>query len=140
MQSTLISPPPFHQVLIIYDGACYFCTGYVNFLRLQQAVGPVELLSARSDDARVRHFISKGFDLDAGMLVVTATETHAGADAMHWLARHSSAQRWSERLHCAIFRRRWLARALYPLLRLGRRLWLALRGLPPIPRAEGAVR
>lgn len=122
----------FFQVLIIYDGDCRFCSSYVNFLRLQAAVGPVELLSARADDARVRHFIAQGIDLDAGMLVVTATATYAGADAMHWLARCSAADSLSASLHRAVFGRRWLARMLYPWLKLGRRFWLAVRGVPPL--------
>ena len=121
-----------HGVLIVYDGHCYFCRAYVKLLRLQQTVGPVELLSARSGDARVRYFLQQGIDLDAGMLVVTAEEMHTGADAMHWLALQLSSQTTLERLHAACFRRRWLARLLYPLLRLGRRTWLALRRIPPI--------
>ena len=124
--------PEFHQVLIVYDGDCTFCRAYVSLLRLQQAIGPVELLSARSGDARVGHFLRQGIDLDAGMLVVTAFGRHAGADAMHWLASHLPADSAMERLHAALFRRRWLARALYPLLRLGRRAWLVLRRVPPI--------
>jgi len=120
------------RVLIVYDGDCYFCRAYVKFLRLQQAIGPVELLSARSGDARVSHFVQQGIDLDAGMLVVTAAEMYAGADAMHWLASQLTAQTTIERLHAVLFRRRWLTRRLYPLLRLGRRLWLALRRVPPI--------
>ncbi len=124
--------PDFHQVLIVYDGDCYFCRAYVNFLRLQEVIGPVELLSARSGDARLSQFIRQGMDLNDSMLVVTALQVHAGADAMHWLARHLPADSSAERLHAAVFKRRWLARLLYPVLRTGRRVWLALRGLPPI--------
>ncbi len=121
-----------HRVLIVYDGDCYFCQAYVNFLRLEQAIGPVELLSARSDDARLNQFASQGIDLNAGMLVVTALQMHVGADAMHWLALQLPATGTVERLHAIVFQRRWLARLLYPTLRLGRRLWLALRRLPPV--------
>ena len=124
--------PDFDQVLIIYDGDCYFCRAYVHFLRLQEAVGPVELLSARSGDPRVRHFMQQGLDLNADMLIVTALQLHAGADAMHWLALNLSARSLAERCHAAVFRRRWAARLIYPSLRLGRRVWLALRGVPPI--------
>lgn len=126
------APSDFHQVLIVYDGDCYFCRSYVGWLRLQEAVGPVELLSARSADPRVSHFMRQGVDLDKGMLVVTALQMHAGADAMLWLAQNLPAHSIAERLHAAIFSRRWLARLLYPLLRWGRRVWLALRGVPPL--------
>ncbi len=124
--------PDFHQVLIIYDGDCYFCRAYMNFLRLQEIMGPVELLSARSDDPRVRHFMQQGIKLNDDMLIVTALQIHAGADAMHWLALTLPARSMAERCHAVVFRRRWLARLIYPLLRLGRRIWLALRGVPPI--------
>ena len=126
------APSAFHQVLIVYDGDCYFCRSYVSWLRLQAAVGPVELLSARSADDRVSHFMRQGVDLDDGMLVVTALQMHRGADAMHWLAQNLPAHSIAERLHAAVFGRRWLARLLYPLLRWGRRAWLALRGVPPL--------
>ena len=122
----------FHQVLIVYDGDCYFCRRYVTLLRLQEAVGAVELLSARSDDERITRFIRQGIALDDGMLVVTALQLHAGAEAMHWLALHLPADSLAQRMHAVIFRRRWLAQLLYPLLRLGRRTWLAIRGVPPI--------
>lgn len=119
-------------MLIVYDGDCHFCRAYVNLLRLQQTIGPVELLSARSGDARVSHFVQQGIDLDQGLLVVTASQRYSGAEAMHWLAMQLPAHSLAERLHAAVFRRRWLAHLLYPLLRLGRRVWLALRGLPLI--------
>lgn len=119
-------------VLIIYDDQCDFCSAYTKLLRLQAAVGPVELLSARADDARIAFYESQAYDLDAGMLVITAAQVHAGADAIHWLAIHSTDDRWHARLQAAVFRRRWCARALYPLLSLGRRVWLVLRGRSPI--------
>jgi predicted DCC family thiol-disulfide oxidoreductase YuxK len=124
--------PENRVLLIVYDGDCYFCRAYVNFVQLRQAIGAVELLSARSGDARLPPLMAQGFDLDDGMLIITGPQIHAGADAMHWLAVHLPARSLSERLHAAVFRQRWLAQLLYPLLRLGRRAWLALRGVPPI--------
>ena len=39
---------------LIYDGACIFCDAYVRLLALREAVGPVELIDARSGDPRLR--------------------------------------------------------------------------------------
>ena len=116
------------SVLIIYDGECTFCNAYTQRLKLQQSVGEVELLSARSNDARIQHFVERGYDLDEGMLVVTQNDIYAGAAAMHWLSPHTSGVGFFEAMQSVIFSRRWLANFLYPFLKLGRRVWLALRG------------
>ena len=123
-------------VLIIYDGVCPFCSAYAKFLRLQQSVGPVELLSARADDPRIEQYVSAGYELDEGMLVVADGQVQAGADAVHWLALHSPADTLIEKLYSAVFRRKALAHGLYPLAKLGRRAWLALRGRPLIRDAR----
>jgi predicted DCC family thiol-disulfide oxidoreductase YuxK len=115
-------------VLIIYDGECTFCNAYTKRLTLQQSVGEVELLSARSDDVRVQHYVDRGYDLDEGMLVVTQNQIYAGAAAMHWLSLHTSGAGLFEAMHGFVFKHSWLANGLYPLLKLGRRIWLALRG------------
>lgn len=124
------------SVLIIYDGACPFCSAYAKFLRLQQSVGPVELLSARADDPRVGHYANLGYALDEGMLVVTGDQVHAGSNAVHWLALHSPADSLTEKLYCVIFRRSALARLLYPLAKLARRGWFALLRRPLIRDAR----
>lgn len=119
---------PSSSVLIIYDGDCTFCNAYTQLLRLQQSVGVVELLSARSDDARVQYYAQRGYDLNEGMLVVTQGQVVAGAAAMHWLSHHLSGNGIFDTLHRLVFNHAWLARLLYPVLKLGRRCWLALRG------------
>lgn len=115
-------------VLIIYDGDCTFCKAYTQLLQLQQTVGPVELLSARSDDVRVQYYAQLGYDLNEGMLVVTQNQVYAGAAAVHWLSLHLSGNGIFATVHRWVFNHAWLARLLYPLLKLGRRCWLALRG------------
>jgi len=122
-----ISQPTF-AVLIIYDGDCTFCNAYTKRLKLQQSVGEIELLSARSDNVRIQHYVDRGYDLDEGMLVVTQSEIYAGAAAMHWLSLHTSGAGFFEATQGFIFSRKCLANLIYPLLKLGRRVWLALRG------------
>lgn len=119
-------------MLIIYDGDCPFCLAYTRLLRLQQASGPVELLSARSADPRILAYWQQGYDLNAGMLVDLNNQVYAGADAMQVLASCSSGSDYFNRLHYAIFSRRRLAVLLYPLLKLGRRITLLLMRVPPL--------
>jgi predicted DCC family thiol-disulfide oxidoreductase YuxK len=124
--------------LIIYDGECIYCQNYVRFVRLRETIGPVELLDARSGDPRVEQFWREGFDLNEGMLFVHHGQTYHGADAIHVLAGLSSDSNVLNRLNAKLFSNRTLAGALYPLLKLGRRLTLAVRGrkLLAAPPAE----
>lgn len=122
--------------LIIYDGQCIFCQNYVRLVKLQKAVGPVELLDARSPDPRVRRYWNAGYDLNEGMLFVHRGQVHHGDDAVHVLALLSSDNDVFSRLNARVFSHRRLAVALYPLLKLGRRLTLLARGRNMLERPE----
>jgi predicted DCC family thiol-disulfide oxidoreductase YuxK len=126
-----------HQkLLIVYDGACPFCTAYVSLLSLRERM-QVELLSARSADERVDEFLALGYRLDDGMLIQLDDMIHVGADAMHQLAIISNHHGLFNRMQRFVFSRKWLAHVLYPLLRLGRRLVLLIRRVPLIEDALG---
>lgn len=114
--------------LIIYDGECVFCQNYARFFRLREAVGPVELLDARSGDPRVETYWREGYDLDEGMIFAHRGRVFYGAEAVHVLAGLSSRSGLFNRLNAAIFKSQGVARLLYPALKLGRRLTLKARG------------
>lgn len=114
--------------LIIYDGECIYCQNYVKFLRLRETIGPVELLDARSDDPRVAQYWREGYDLNDGMVFVQGETVHHGARAVHVLASLSSDSSRLNRLNAAIFSSEPVARLLYPVMKLGRRLTLMARG------------
>lgn len=113
---------------IVYDGECIFCQNYVSFIRLKDAVGPVELIDARSDDPRVADLVARGFDLDEGMVFVIRGQVHHGADAVQVLAQLTSSVGMLNRLNGRIFVSPALTRALYPAMKLGRRMTLMVRG------------
>ena len=117
--------PPSSAVLIIYDGDCTFCNLYTQLLQLQQSVG-----------VRVQYYAQRGYDLNEGLLVVTQGQVYAGAAAMHWLSHHLLDNGIFATLHRWAFNHAWLARLMYPLLKLGRRWWLALRGRSLIAQAD----
>lgn len=122
------------QLLIVYDGACPFCCAYTTLIRLRERM-QIELLSARSDDLRIAAFRNSGYRLDEGMLLQMDGEVFVGAEAMYWLAVFSTDAGVLNRLQRFVFSRRWLARALYPCLRMGRRVVLYLRRVPLIDDA-----
>jgi predicted DCC family thiol-disulfide oxidoreductase YuxK len=125
------------SALIIYDGDCIFCKNYVRFARLREAVGPIELLDARSGDPRVAAFQHEGYDLNEGMLFVFEGEVHYGKDAINLLAILSSPSTLFSRLNRAVLSNRRVARFIYPILKLGRRATLTLRGRSLIPSDLG---
>lgn len=114
--------------LIVYDGECIFCHNYVSLLRLREAVGPVELVDARSGDPRVAALLAQGIDLDEGMVFVNDGQVHHGADAVHMLATLTSPATALNRINAKIFASHTLTRRLYPAMKLGRRITLWLRG------------
>lgn len=119
--------------LIVYDGDCVFCQNYVRFMRLRETVGPVELLDARSGDPRVVAFRRQGYDLNEGMLFVFDDRVYHGDEAVNLLAILSSPSSLFGWLNRAILSSRVAARLIYPVLKLGRRITLRLRGRPLIP-------
>lgn len=113
---------------IIYDGECPFCTRYVRFLRLREAVGAVDLVDARSDDTRVAAALDAGYDLDEGMIVSLNGAVYHGADCIHRLALLSTSSGLFNRLNAFWFRSPTVSRVLYPLLRACRNAVLRLLG------------
>jgi predicted DCC family thiol-disulfide oxidoreductase YuxK len=118
---------------IIYDGDCIFCQNYTRLLRLRDAVGPVDLVNARSqDDPRVQRYRREGFDLDEGMLFVLNGRVYHGAEAVAVLADLSTDVSLFNRLNKTVLSNPTAARLIYPLLKAGRRATLFMRGKPLI--------
>lgn len=109
---------------IFYDGDCPFCSAYMRMINLQRAVGPVDLIDARSDDPRVQALRAAGHDLDQGIVVRHGTQLLHGAEAMHLLATLSQGRG----ILRALMRSPRRAALLYPVLKAGRRLTLILMG------------
>ena len=79
---------------IYYDGDCPFCSNYVQFLRLREASGPVEIIDLRKDLAALKRFQQEGLNPDKGMIVETPSGTFHGADAMNILSMMSTGIGW----------------------------------------------
>ena len=120
---------------IVYDGACPFCDDYVRYQRLQAAAASVELIDARSHpEVLAEHSISHAH-LEDGMVVILDGRQLHGADAVHALSLLSDppGKGWVHAV-ATIGRSRALARIAYPFMKVGRRIALALLGVPRFPR------
>jgi Uncharacterized protein conserved in bacteria len=127
---------PQDTAIIIYDGDCIFCQNYVRLVRLREVIGQVRLIDARSGDPIVANYQRKGYDLNEGMLFIYRGNVYHGSDAVHVLGGLSSPVSFFNRVNRAVFSNRALATALYPLLKLGRRATLLIRGKGLIHTAE----
>ena len=128
------------ETIIVYDGACPFCSRYVRLLRLRAAVGDVRLLDARDGGPEVAEIRARGLSLEEGMALVHQGNTYHGADCLHRLALLTTPSGLFNRLTATIFRSPRLSRALYPVLRCGRSAALFLLGRPRLGAAHHGQR
>lgn len=119
-------------IVVIYDGECPFCQGYVKLVRLRDAVGKVELVDARKHSEVVAEARSRGFDLNRTMLVLHGKMIHAGSDAMTYLSLLSSKSGVLNRMVAFLFSNKRTSRLFYPAFRLARGVALRLLGRNPL--------
>jgi len=119
---------------LLYDGECPFCARYAALIRLRDAAGPVALIDARQGGPEVEAAAKDGFDLNEGMLLCLHGRTYFGAECIHRLALMTTPVGAFNRLNAMIFRSRMLSMALYPVMKAGRNLTLALLGRKRLPR------
>lgn len=117
---------------LLYDGGCPFCSTYVRKLRLRDSAPPVRLADARDGGPEFEEARAAGLDVDGGMVLKLGGEDggrlYYGADVIRRLALLSTSSGRFNRLTGWIFRSETRARLLYPWLRRGRNLTLALLG------------
>jgi len=117
-----------NELVIVYDGDCPFCSRYVDLVRLRDTVGPVRLVNARSGAAEAIELQQGGYDLNVGMVARYQNRLYHGADCVNFLALLSSDSGAFNRINRVVFSSPFLARTIYPILRLGRDLTLRMLG------------
>ena len=117
---------------LVYDGECPFCSRYAHYLDVGKAIGELVLVNAREGGPLVREIRDLPYDLNDGMALKLHGRYYFGGDALHVLALLSGNQGFFNAANRLLFRLPVAARLGYPLLKLGRRLALKLKGAPPI--------
>ncbi|MEM6903566.1 MAG: DCC1-like thiol-disulfide oxidoreductase family protein [Pseudomonadota bacterium] len=138
----MTEPPSTPPTYIVYDGDCPLCATYIKLVRLRDAIGPVEMIDARSDHPVVEMLWAKGYDLDEGMALVENFGVQGfehddeaityGPDCVHKLALLTTPSGPFNRATAALLRSQRRANALYPLFRAGRNAALKFLGKPQI--------
>ena len=117
---------------LVYDGECPLCNHYARYLEIRQKWGGLRLVNARDGGPLVQEIRDLPHNLDEGMALKLHGRYYLGADALYMLAWHSDRRGLCGRLNCLLFRSATAARLSYPLLKLGRRGLLKLKGAPPL--------
>jgi predicted DCC family thiol-disulfide oxidoreductase YuxK len=117
-----------HEILLVYDQECPVCDAYCRSLHIRESAGELRLINAREDTAFMADITRLGLDIDQGMVVVAGGTLHYGADAIHALARLSSASSVFGRINYWLFTSQSRSQRLYPLLRSARNLLLKALG------------
>lgn len=116
------------QVIIIYDGECPVCTSYSRAIAIEKSIGALQSVNARDGGPLVEEVLALGFDLDEGFVVKLGESYFHGAEAIHQLASISGKNSVLNWLNFWVFKSPARAKLLYPVLKMGRNLLLAILG------------
>lgn len=115
-------------ITLVYDGDCPVCRNYTQHLSIKQAAGTFELLNARDNPPIVQEINALNLDMDEGFVLKIGDRFYHGADAIHTLALLSTGTGVFNRMNFLVFRSKTLSRLLYPILKTGRAMLLAMLG------------
>ncbi len=115
-------------LILVYDGDCPVCRNYTRHLSIRQAAGTFELLDARDNPPIMQEINAARIDMDDGFVLKIGDRLYHGADAIHALALLSTRTGIFNRVNFLIFKSKTLSRLLYPVLKSGRALLLAMLG------------
>ncbi len=121
-----------HSFAIVYDGHCPFCSAYIRLLRLEAAVGRVDMIDAREHPELVQYLRANGYQINEGMVAIIGGVIHFGENAMHVLALHTTRSGAFNTLTSRIFANPRLSKIFYPVFKIGRWLVLFALGRPGI--------
>lgn len=113
---------------LIYDGDCPVCRSYTRYLSIKRAAGNFELLNARDNPPILEEINALNLDMDEGFVLKVGDRFYHGADAIHALALLSTRTGFFNKMNFLVFKSKTLSRFLYPVLKTGRALLLAMLG------------
>lgn len=121
---------------IFYDGDCYFCSNYVELIKLKSKVGDVQLISLRSNHPDLVDIKKNEFKINTGFVVKYNEKFYEGSNAFSLL--NSLLEENSLKIHFLKFISSSTVKSyfFYKILVFGRFLTLLFQGLPLINLKE----
>jgi hypothetical protein len=128
MMNTLSKLTANHDLVIVYDGECPFCSNYVNFLKIRGKFGKTILVNARVEKSVVRELQEMTFDINKGMAVSYNSIWYYGPDAINFLSSVNKNEGVARKIHNALFSTASRANFFYPILVFCRNITLKILG------------
>ena len=127
----------FENAILLYDGECYFCTNYVEALRLKEAFPGISILNARENLDLVSKVEDIGAQINDGMVLIHEGNIHWGVDAITCLIndRHDMNKNFFLRLNDFVFSNKTVGARIYAVLVRLRRVYLFLKRVPLIGKS-----
>ena len=119
---------PKNEVTIIYDDGCPVCSYYVSFSTIKEKFGKLNLLKARSNEEVLKYVKSLNLDINEGMIVYFEDKLYYGHDAINIISILGNKKTIKNKLAVSIFKHKLISKALYPILKIGRRILLIILG------------
>lgn len=120
------------KVWLVYDGECPICRPTANALKIRAAVGELILVNARDPHPIMLALKQAGLNIDDGMVVKINDTLYHGAEAQHVLAMIGTNQNWFNRINVWLFRSKFIAKLIYPIMRSIRYAVLKMKGISKI--------
>jgi len=113
------------QLTIYYDGECPFCRNFVRLSKLKEEYD-VYLYNLREEPGKVQSFLTKGYNVNEGMIVVIEDKIYHGHEAVYMISALSNKITWVGNIYYFLFSNKNITKFLYPILVAGRNLTLFL--------------
>jgi predicted DCC family thiol-disulfide oxidoreductase YuxK len=114
------------RAVLVYDGDCPLCSAFVRHVRVDEAVGHLDLVNAREHPEIVASLRERGLDVDEGMVLALDDRYYHGDVALQRLALMGTRFGIFNRLNAWAFSSPTVSRIAYPALKAGRNLALRL--------------
>ncbi len=122
------------DIWFVYDGECPICCMGASLYRVRQNVGAFHAVDARTQkDHPVMHEINQaGLSIDEGMVIKYEGQLYHGKRALKLMAQLGADEGWMNRINNRIFQFGRMGDILYPLMKAGRNIALAVKGVGKI--------
>jgi predicted DCC family thiol-disulfide oxidoreductase YuxK len=114
------------EILLVYDDECPACDNYCQYIRIRDSVGTLQLVNAREPSDVMAEITAMGLDIDQGMVLKVGETIYYGSDAIHALALLGSTSGIFNKMNYWLFKSKYRAALLYPILRSCRNVLLKL--------------
>lgn len=115
------------ELILYYDGDCPICSRYRDYVAIRRAY-ELELRDAREHPVEIAELGRAGYDINAGMILVSPDGTLQGAEAVVAARGLTHGRGFGDALFRLLLRAPWLVKIGYPFARGLRHVLLRVTG------------